>query len=183
MVIFWEGSTYLLYQSRNVVSSQCVVCEGGWRRRITGWRGLVRSIFHSRLFTVSEGTSLLEWLSNFLYQPRDIVTGYWCALASPCTARIAPLPRERVDMPRVGHCFVLLVSVLPPRNRVVRPRVDRCFGILVLYRKEKCEKLFTCHSTRHLVGVPANNAYVLLRMRQFCIKCPPLAWLSNINFV
>ena len=94
-----------------------------------------------------------------------------------------PLPRERVDMPRVGHCFVLLVSVLPPRNRVVQPRVNHCFGILVLYREEKREKLFTCHSTRHLVGVPANNAYVLLRMRQFCIKYPPLAWLSNINFV
>ena len=93
-----------------------------------------------------------------------------------------PLPRERVDIPRVGRCFVLLVSVLPPRDRVVRPRVDHCFGILILYREET-QKLFTCHSTRHLVGVPANNAHVLLRMRQFCIKCPPQAWLSNINFV
>ena len=74
-----------------------------------------------------------------------------------------PLPRERVDMPRGGRCFALLVSVLPPRDRVVRPRVDRCFGILVLYREEK---LFTCHSTRHLVGVPADNAHVLLSLLQ-----------------
>ena len=30
-----------------------------------------------------------------------------------------PLPQELVDMPRVGRCFVLLVSVPPPRDHVV----------------------------------------------------------------
>ena len=83
------------------------------------------------------------------------------------------LPQEHVDMPRVGRCFALLVSVPPPCDCVVWPQVDHCFGILVLYQEEgKHEKRFTCHSTRHLVGVPTNNAQVLLRMRQFCIKCP-----------
>ena len=94
-----------------------------------------------------------------------------------------PLPREPVDMPRVGQCFALLVSFPPSCDCVVWPLVDRSFGILDLYREEKTQKLFICYSTHHLVGVPANNAHVLLRMYQFCIKCPPQAWLSNINFV
>ena len=32
-----------------------------------------------------------------------------------------PLPRELVDMPQVGRCFALLLSVPPPRDCVVQP--------------------------------------------------------------
>ena len=42
----------------------------------------------------------------------------WLPLA---LLELLPLPRELVDMPRVGRCFVLLVSVPPPRDRVVWP--------------------------------------------------------------
>ena len=42
---------------------------------------------------------------------------------------------------------------------------------LILRRKNT--KAFYLSHTRHLVSVPANNAHVLLCMRQFCTKCPP----------
>ena len=97
--------------------------------------------------------------------------GPWLSLA---LLELLPLSREHADISRVGRYFSLLVSVPPPRNRVVQPWVNRCFGILVLYREEiNSQKLFTCHSTSHLVGLPVSNTHVLLRMHQFCIKRSP----------
>ena len=92
---------------------------------------------------VSERTSFHEWLYNFLYQHRDIDAGYWCAQASPCTARIAPAPTRACGyaMSRSLFCTAI-VSVPTPCDRVVRPQVDRCFGILVFYQEKTKHKSF-----------------------------------------
>ena len=44
-------------------------------RCVTDWGGLIQSIFHGQVFTVSEGTSFCERLYNFPYQPGDIYAG------------------------------------------------------------------------------------------------------------
>ena len=105
----------------------------------------------------------------------------WLPLA---LLELLSLPREHVDMPRVGHCFALLWPWSQHHATVwFSHKLIAVLAFLSYNEKNKTQKLFTCHSTRHLVGMPANNAHVLLRMRQFCIKCPPQTWLSYINFI
>ena len=175
---------YLLYQSRMSSVVRVLFAKGRVEgRRVADCGGLVRSIFHGRVLTVSERTSFRDCTTSCINTGISTqVNGVpWLPLA---LLESLPLPRERVDMPRVGRCYSLLQH--RSQHHATLWFGHKSIAVLAFLSytgKNKTKSFFTCHSTRHLVGVPANNTHVLLRMRQFCIKCPPQAWLSNINFV
>ena len=124
------------------------------------------------------------------------VTAVSCIQTAGLPCCYLPLPKvlrkrnNRVTLQLLLECHVYIHTYIYANTYIYYKTSGSpcsCYlilGMLLRVGKHGCGKsFFTCHSTRHFVGMPANNAHVLLRMRQFCIKCPPQAWLSNINFV
>ena len=103
-----RGLDVLAVPVTNVICSQSIVREGGVEgRRVADCGGLVRSIFHGRVLTVSERTSFRDCTTSCINTGISTqVNGVpWLPLA---LLESLPLPRERVDMPRVGRCYSLL---------------------------------------------------------------------------